>query len=98
VSAHAIEKFPARVYVSPSCTKLTPSQANLLLMGYALDGHAGAQELLTTLYPEINPQFFPPAPRHSGARKPAGPVGRLLRRAQGRFRRWADNYHRWLRG
>jgi hypothetical protein len=40
-----------KTHTSPRLNKLTPEQANLILIGHASYGNLGAKELLAVLYP-----------------------------------------------
>lgn len=96
MSARAVEMFPAKAYVSPCLRKLTLGQANLLLIGHALESHQGAQELLAILYPEIDPQTFP-IPRALHARRRSA-LRKYFHRARKSLLRLEQRYREWLRG
>jgi len=42
-------------YNAPALSEPTLRQARLLVVGYAVNGHAGAQDLMPMLYPEKEP-------------------------------------------
>ena len=42
---------PKKTYLPPKLNKLTPEQANLILIGHASCGDQGAKDLLAVLYP-----------------------------------------------
>jgi len=62
-----------KTYSSPKINKVTPEQANLLLLGQATQGDQGAKDLLNVLFPDrTNTKGFPHTrksfPTHQGGR------------------------------
>ena len=91
-----------KTYSPPKLKKLTPEQANLILIGQASYGDQGARDLLEVLYP------MPETPEEGrGARAyfeeeeptPIEPTAyRLIRRALTVLQSAREDFHRFVRG
>ncbi len=57
-----------KTYSPPKLSKLTPDQANLILLGHASCGDQGAKDLLDALYPLLEPEGSHETSRISRAR------------------------------
>jgi hypothetical protein len=57
-----------KAYSSPKLNKLSPEQAKLVLIGHATSGDLGARDLLSVIYPDVNPEAAKVSPFLDGER------------------------------
>ncbi len=90
-----------KMYSAPRLNKLTPEQAQLLLLGHATCGDQGAKDLLDVIYPAFEPQgnddvLADLADGGSALMTPRMPS--VIRRVFAAIGRTRDNFHRLVRG
>ena len=88
-------------YTPPKLNKLTPDQANLILIGHASCGDQGAKDLLDVLYPppelERNHNVRANFEDEERIRIKLG-TSRLIRRAFTAFQSTREDFWRFVRG
>ena len=92
---------PKKTYYPPNLNKLTPEQANLILMGHASVGDQGRKDLLDVLYPAAEHDGKHDVPVYFEEGKPAQikpRTSRLIRRAVTALESTRENFHRFVRG
>lgn len=90
-----------KVYFAPKLNKLTPQQAQLLLIGRATFGDQGAKDLLEIIYPAPQSKGNETSRTHFEEREPGSISPRmpsLVHRTFSALGRTADSFHRWVRG
>ena len=89
-----------KTYSIPKLSKLTPEQANLILLGHATCGDQGAKDLLDVLYPVPEPRGNHDVPAYFEKERPAqiNSGSSLIRRALTVLQSTRENFHRFVRG
>lgn len=90
-----------KTYTPPRLNKLTPEQANLILLGHASCGDQGAKDLLDVLYPPRERDARPGVGAHLDQEKRGQSMSgrsRLIHRALTALQSTREDFRRLIRG